>query len=244
MIQHLSARDLYVSPQFRPETVALARYVSSLQQPDPFKEGGPVAVLIEASLPQLYKDAELLAVRRTGENERSEYLILGGMGDGAAVNEVTARYFVLQEQIENLPLASIQISPTNYKFRYRGEVKTGNGSAYVYDITPRKRGPGLFKGQIWIEGGSGSELLVSGRLADAASMGSNIDFVRETQLDGVGYARITHLSFAVPLLGRGDLVITERPLTNQDNIQIPEGSPKRQSSPLHLPNVGSLQSHH
>ena len=85
---------------------------------------------------------------------------------------MTTRYFALQEQIENLPLAAVQISPTNYTFRYRGEVNTGNGTAFVYDITPRKRRPGLFKGQIWIEGGSGSEVLISGRLEDAASMGA------------------------------------------------------------------------
>ena len=79
-----------------------------------------------------------------------------------------ARYFALQEEIENLPLSSIQISPENYRFRLRGEVKTGIDSAYVYDITPRKRRPGLFKGQIWIEAGTGAEVLITGRLEGAA----------------------------------------------------------------------------
>ena len=74
MIQHLPASDLSVRSQSRPESVAFARYIASLEQPDPFTEGGPVAVLIESSLPHLYKDAQLLAIRRMGENERSEYV--------------------------------------------------------------------------------------------------------------------------------------------------------------------------
>ena len=238
MIQHLPASDLSLRSQSRPESVAFARYIASLEQPDPFTEGVPVAVLIESSLPHLYKDAELLAIRNTGENERSEYVILGIVGDGAAVGEVTTRYFALQKEIEDLPLSSIQISPENYTFRLLGEVKTGIGSAYVYDITPRKRRAGLFKGQIWIEAGTGAEVLVTGRLADPPSIGGSVDFVRETKLDGASYARVTHLSFAVPLLGRGELVVTERPLGSQDDIQLPQGSSKRESITLDLPDVG------
>jgi len=241
MIQHLPASNLLERSQSRPDSVAFARYIASLEQPDPFTEGGPVALLIESSLPHLYKGSELLAVRRMGENERSEYGIVGLVGDGAALDEVTMRYFALQKGIENLPLYSIQISPENYTFRLRGEVKTGIGSAYVYDITPRKRRPGLFKGQIWIEAGTGAEVLISGRLEDAPSIGSSVDFVRETKLDGPGYARVTHLSFTVPLLGRSELVVTERPLGNQDYIQMPQGSPKHESSTLNLPSAGLRQ---
>jgi hypothetical protein len=238
MIQHLPASDLLVRSQPRPESGAFARYVASLEQHDPFSGAGPVAVLIEASLPHFYKGAQLLAIRKMGENERSEYLIVGIEGDGAALDEVTTRYVALQEEIENLPLSSIQISPENYKFRLQGEVKTGIGSAYVYDISPRKHRPGLFKGQIWIEAGTGAEVLISGRIADAPSVGGSVDFVRETKLDGVGYARITHLSFAVPLLGRSELVVTERPLGRPDDIQLFQEPSTHESSVLNLPNVG------
>ena len=243
MIQHLPAGDLLEKPKSRPESVAFARYIASLQQHDPFTEVGPVAVLIEASLPHFYKDAQLLAVRRMGENERSEYGIVGLEGDGAALDEVTTRYFALQEEIEKLPSSSIQISPENYKFRLRGEVKTGIGSAYVYDITPRKRRRGLFKGQIWIEAGTGSEVLTSGHLEGVPSIGSSVDFVRETKLDGAGYARVTHLSFTVPLLGRSELVVTERPLGSQDDIQMPQAPLKHESSTLSLPSIGLRQVH-
>jgi hypothetical protein len=229
-IQHLTASELVVRSQSRPETIAFARYIASLEK-HPISEQ-PLAVMIEASLPQLYKDAQLLAIKKTGENERSEYLLLGIVGDGAAVDEVTTRYFALQQEIESLPASSVQISPENYKFRLRGEVKTGAGSAYVYDVTPRKRRPGLFKGQIWIEAGTGAEVLISGRLQGTSSIGGSIDFVRETSSDGAAYARVTHLTFIIPLLGRGELVVTERPLASQNEIQAPQEPSKRESSML------------
>ena len=243
IIPHLAASDFLQRPQSRPASVAFARYIASLEQHDPLTEAGPVAVLIEASLPRFYKDAQLLAIKRMGENERSEYLIAGLVGDGAALDEVTTRYFALQEEIEKPPSSSIRISPENYKFRLRGEVKTGIGSAYVYDITPRKRRRGLFKGQIWIEAGTGLEVLTSGHLEGAPSIGSSVDFVRETKLDGAGYTRVTHLSFTVPLLGRSELVVTERPLPSQDDIRMFQEPSKHESSTLNRPDIGLRQDH-
>ena len=234
MIQRLPASNLSLSSKSRPESLAFARYIESLQQPDPFTQAGPVGLLVESSLPHLYKEARLLAIRRMGENARSEYAIVGVVGDGSALDEVAIRYFALQEEIESLPISSMQISPENYTFRLLGQVKTGIGNAYVYDITPRKHRRGLFKGQIWIEAGTGAEVLISGRLEGATSIGSSVDFVRETRLDGPGYARVTHLTFTVPLLGRSELVVTERPLAGQDVIQMPQALPKQESSMLDL----------
>ena len=53
MIQHLPASDLLKRPQSRPESVAFARYIASLEEHDPYTEVGPVAVLIEASFATL-----------------------------------------------------------------------------------------------------------------------------------------------------------------------------------------------
>jgi len=223
MIRRLPADDLSVTPS--PQSVAFARYVGSLENRDPFTESGPVAVSVQASAPDLYKESALLAIRRTGDNQRSEYLIAGIEGDGAVVEQVTARYFKLQEEIDNLPKSSVLVTPENYKFRFRGEVKTGAGRAYVYDITPRKHRRGLFKGQIWIEADTGAELLVSGRFTDAPYKNESITFVRETKLDESGYVRVTHLSFAVPLLGRSELTIEERPLRIAE-LPMPQGSPR------------------
>jgi hypothetical protein len=224
--------DPLIRQQTSPQSVAFGRYITSLEYGSPFAESGPMEVLIEASVPALYKEAVLLGVRQTGSNERSELQVVGMGGDGAVAEEVIARYFTIEEQMEQLPRSSILISPENYKFQFRGQVKTGNGSAYVYDITPKKRRPGLFNGQIWIDAVTGAELLVSGRFTDAPSRTDSISFVRETNLDTSGYVRITHLSFAVPLLGRSELIVTERPLRSTFDAPSLQRSPQ-QRSPQH-----------
>ena len=81
---------------------------------------------------------ESSAIRQTGESERSEYRVLQIKGDATVTQEVIARYLALQEQSEDLPLSSVAITPANYTFRYMGEVGTGDTSAYVFRINPRK----------------------------------------------------------------------------------------------------------
>jgi hypothetical protein len=250
MMPPLSAgSELSIRQQPSPQSVAFGRYLASLEQGSPFAESGPIAVLIQASIPELYKESALLAVRQTGNNERSEFLILGMDGDGSVAEEVIARYFTIEEQMENLPRSSILITPENYRFQFRGQVKTGNGNAYIYDITPRKRRPGLLKGQIWIDAVTGAELLVSGHLTDTSSTSSSITFVREVTLDASGYTRVTHLTFDVRLLGRSELIVTERPLTSRFDVPALPGSPQHRSTLFNLPfpkysraaRVGSLK---
>ena len=232
VIQQVSAGgDLFIRQETSPQSVAFGRYIESLEDGSPFAESAPIAVLIEASIPALYKESVLLGVRQMGNNEQSEFVIVGMGGDGAVTEEVIARYFMIEEQMENLPRSKTVITPTNYKFKFRGQVKTGKGSAYVYDISPRKRRPGLFKGQIWIDAATGAELLASGHLTDAPST-SGITFVRETTLEASGYTRVTHLNFSVPLLGHGELIVTEHPLSATSDVPTLQGSPQRGSTSL------------
>jgi hypothetical protein len=112
------AADLSTRVLGPPQNLAFARYIASLQKRDPFTKSGPVLISIEASLPKLYKEAGLLAVREP-KNERGEYGLLQIEGDGTVTEEVIARYFALHQQIEKLRASSIAITPVNYNFVLR-----------------------------------------------------------------------------------------------------------------------------
>src|SRR5579864_3732794 len=88
-------------------SLAFARYIASVQERDPFTESGPVGVEIEASLPGLYKETRFLAIRQTGESERSEYRVLGIEGDAIVAQEVIARYLLVEAQLTDLPPSSV-----------------------------------------------------------------------------------------------------------------------------------------
>ena len=220
------AESLSVAGPNSPAGLALARYIASIQERDPFADSGPVGVEIDASLPGLYKKARLLAVRETGESERSEYRVLQIEGDAIVAQEVIARYFLMQEQLEDLPLSSVAITPENYKFRYRGEVGTGGALAYVYQITPKKKRDGLIQGQLWIDSGTGAAILQAGRFVKTPPLcPGKIDVVRNTELlDGNRRVRVTHVTIETPRAGRGELTITEMPLAKAEEEQHRFGS--------------------
>lgn len=194
-----SARDL-----------AFARFVASHGQRDSFGQTGRVALLIEASLPDLYKSAVLVALRTGGASHASGLQVVQLGGDGTVTEEVIERYLVLREQIEDLPPTSTAVTPFNYKFRYGGEVRTGGSTAYIYRITPKKRRPGLLAGSVWVDSSSGSEVLLSGRLTDERSTGGRVEVVRDTNLlNGFPFSRTTHVTFVIPRLGRAVVTVTE-----------------------------------
>jgi hypothetical protein len=195
--------------------LAFARYVATIRERDPFSEPGPVGVTIEASLPALYKETQLIAIRDVDESERSQYRVLKIEGDAIVAQEVIARYLLVQEQLEDLPSSGVAITPANYKFRYVGEVGTGIALAYKYEITPRKKRKGLFQGQIWIDSVTGAAILQAGRFVKMPSpLLGNVRFVREAEVtEGNTSIRVTHVTIETQHAGRGELTITEIPLT-------------------------------
>ena len=206
------------------EGLAFARYIASIQERDPFAESGPVLVEIEGSLPGLYKESRVLAIRLTGESERSEYQVLLVDGDATVTQEVIARYLAAQEQVEALPTSSVEITPANYKFRYMGAVGTGATSAYVYRITPRKNRAGLLRGQLWIDLTTGVEVLEAGHFVKTPPpFVRRIEVVRDTTLlNGSPSVRITHVTLETKTLGRGELTITECRLTSSASPSSPD----------------------
>ena len=212
------AESLTVPPPASSASLAFARYIASIHERDPFTESGFVGVRIEASLPDLYKGASLLAIRETGESERSEYRVLQAEGDAIVAQEVIARYLVVQQQLEDLPFSSVAITPANYKFRYKGAVGTGSAFAYVYQITPRKKRDGLLQGQMWIDSMTGEAILLAGRFVKAPPvLPGKIKMVRNTELmeDG-SRIRVTHITIETANAGHGELNIVEIPLSGRE----------------------------
>ena len=201
-----------------PRELAFARYIASHEDPDPLGKSGPVGVIVEASLPDLYKSALLCGVREQGKYGSNGFHILQIAGDGTVAEEVIGRYFDLREYTDALPLASVAITPDNYKFHFAGEVTTGGAVAYIYEVTPKKKRPGLITGRLWMDSGSGHEVLLTGTLPDVTNSGDWVNVVRETKMvNGRAYARVTHLAFQLPHLGRAEVVATEM-ILNPESI--------------------------
>jgi hypothetical protein len=213
--------------------MAFARYIETMQEPSPFTQSGPVAIEIAASLPGLYKESRLLAVRKTVESERYQYLVLQVEGDATVLEEVITPYLAVQDKIEDLPRSSVAITPANYRFHYVREVGKGASSAYVFRITPKKRRDGLIHGELWIDANTGIGTLQAGRLVKPPSTLAEIRVVRDTSLlNGVPSTRVTHVTIKTRV-GRGELSITESPLVGAE--EAPASPGRTPEAPLRSP---------
>jgi hypothetical protein len=171
-------------------------------------------VEVDASLPVLYKESSLLALRQASESERSEYQVLAVQGDATVRQELIAPYLAMEDLIEAMPVSAVAVTPANYKFRYVGEIGAGAASTYIFRITPRKKRDGLIEGELWIDSLTGVGVLQKGSFVKTpATPGARIQVVRDTRLlNGLPCVRITHVAIETRA-GHGELTITEYPLT-------------------------------
>ena len=160
----------------------------------------------------------MLAVRRA--SERSEYSAIQFNGDPTVKRHVIARYFAAEEQAEGLPYSAVAVTPANYKFRYDGSVEINGTTAYVFQITPRKKRAGLIRGQIWIDPVTGVAVHQAGRFVTQPSIFiRRIEVTRETNLRaGLPCTRFTHVAIETRLVGRAELTITERTMQADSEV--------------------------
>jgi len=197
-------------------SLAFARYTAGFAEMNPWRLE---TVEIDASLPRLAKSGKLRAIRRILPFGKPEYQVLEITGDSTIKQQVIVRYLAADIQAAGIPASSLAVTPANYRFRYKGEVHTGESVAYMFLITPRKKREGLINGELWLDGRTGAVVRQSGYLVKRPSIFvKRVDVTRETTLhDGTAETRVTHLSINTRLVGRAELTILERPFAGSSD---------------------------
>jgi hypothetical protein len=125
-------------------------------------------VEIHASVPQLKQQGRLRALRKISNVGKITYRILGFQGDNNVKKEVIARYLQAEQQSQSDP--AVLLTPANYKFKLKSR-QTQNGlDSYVFQVSPRKKRTGLFKGELWLDSRSYLPVLEKGRLVKNPSI--------------------------------------------------------------------------
>jgi len=161
-------------------SIIINRYLQAAEA-DSFSnaKNGPLEVEIEASVPKLNEHGHLKALRKISAVGKITYRVLGFQGDNTIKNQVIARY--LQAEQQGQDDKSLTLSPANYKFKLKGmKVADGGGNVYVFQVSPRKKRVGLFKGEVWLDTQSYLPVLEKGRLVKNPSVFfRQVDFQRE-----------------------------------------------------------------
>ena len=132
-------------------------------------DGASMEVDIQASVPNLKQTGRLHALRQISKVGRIRYRVLGFQGDNAVKNQVIGRYLEAEQQGQAKP--DLAITPANYKLKYKGErAVEGARQVYVFELAPRRKRVGLFKGEMWLDASSYLPVYEKGRFVKNPSI--------------------------------------------------------------------------
>jgi hypothetical protein len=151
-----------------PSGAIISKYLEA-SQIHPAEHGASMQVDIDASVPKLKEQGRLKALRKISKVGRVTYRVLGFQGDNTVKSQVIARYLEAEQQHRDNQ--KLSVTPANYKFKFRGEKVAQNGAnVYVFQVLPRAKRVGLFKGELWLDASNCLPVLEKGRLVKNPSI--------------------------------------------------------------------------
>jgi hypothetical protein len=137
--------------------------------------------IIRARLPDASQCGEYELREHYAAPRTLEFQSVRFTGDGFVKNNVITR--VLRSEANHLQkddtsLTAITIA--NYKFSYKGASQVGGRPLHVYQLRPRRKRVGLFKGRIYLDASTGSLVRAEGSMVKSPSFFiQKIDFVQD-----------------------------------------------------------------
>jgi hypothetical protein len=176
-------------------------------------------VEIEARLPKLKKQGRLHALRHISRLGRITYDAIVFEGDSSVKNNVIARYLAADTQSQASDLSPLAVTPANYKFKYKGQLDQDGRQVHVFQLTPRQKRVGLFKGELWLDAETCLPVRESGRLVKNPSIFlRRIEFVREFDIrEGVAIPRSLESTVETRLVGKAELSVRFRNVSLAEN---------------------------
>ncbi len=171
--------------------------------------GVTMAAVFAGSLPRMGKSATVSARRLIARDGHIDYEITARNGDTTVWKELILRY--INGEMENAAKdhSRIAVTPENYKFKYKGERERDGRTAHVFEVTPRKKRQGLFKGEVWIDADTALTVYETGRFVKSPSVFlKKVQFSREYAiLDGAAIPKTMQTMIETRFWGPAQLEI-------------------------------------
>jgi len=199
-------------PQMAPG-LALETYQQRVARQNADLVSYSATTLIHAQLPDTSQSGELELQRRYAAPHSLQFKAIHYTGDGFVKNNVITR--LLQSEADHVQkddTSLTAITPANYKFTHKGTRQMEGRMAHVYEVKPRKKRAGLFKGRIYLDACSGSLVRVEGSLVKAPSFFiKQIDFVQDyAEFGGFTFPVHIHSEARTRIIGRAIVDIEYR----------------------------------
>jgi hypothetical protein len=165
--------------------------------------------VIRAQLPDTSQSGEYEVQRHYLAPRTLEFKALRFTGDAFVKTNVIIR--LLQSEVDHVQKddpALNAISPANYKFSYKGTNQLDGRLMHVYQLKPRLKRAGLFKGRIYVDAYTGSLVRAEGKPVKSPSLFiKKIDFVQD-------YADIGPFTFPVHIHSEASARIVGRAIVD------------------------------
>lgn len=167
----------------------LDHYLSNTQAQQTSLRGLQMDMEIDASLPKLQKSGKLQALRSISKLGQITYQGLRFIGDQTIKNDVIVRYLTAEKQSQDI--SQMSLTPKNYKFKYKGMAERNEHLVHVFQVSPKKKMVGLFKGELWVDASTYLPVRESGRFVKNPSVFlKKIEFVRDYEIrDGLAFPK-------------------------------------------------------
>jgi len=184
-------------------------YCAAAQNQADASTASTMEVEINGALPKLSKTGKLRALRRISRLGRITYQVLGFEGDGTVKRDLIARYLTAEIGVQQDRKAAMAVTPDNYRFRFKGRAQLDGRAVYWFQVAPKHKAEGLFKGDLWIDTATYLKVRESGYLVKSPSLFvKRVAFTRKYEIrDGQAVPLRMESVVDTRLVGRAELTI-------------------------------------
>jgi hypothetical protein len=167
--------------------------------------------VVRAELPESSQHGEFDLERHYTAPRTLAFKVVQFTGDAFVKSNVITR--LLQSEVDHVQKDDptlTAISTANYKFSYKATPMIQGRMMHVYQVKPRKKRVGLFKGRIYLDAYTGSLVYATGTLGKSPSFFiKKVDFVQE-------YADFGPFTFPVHMHTEADTRLIGRAIVDVD----------------------------
>lgn len=198
----------------------ISKYLETAQRHEHALRGVSMQVEISATVPKLKEKGSLRALRQISKVGQITYRVLGFQGDSTVKSQVIGRYLEAEKQGQGD--GKLDITPDNYKFKFKGKWRFDAKDAYLFQLSPRTKRVGLFKGEIWLDAATYLPIYEKGRLVKNPSIFfKKVVFERAFTIEnGVPVPRYMVSSIDTRVIGKVEITIN---YSNLAQIAGPDG---------------------
>jgi hypothetical protein len=209
----------------------ISKYLEATQSHEHALRGVSMQVDISATVPKLKEKGRLRALRQISKVGQITYRVLGFQGDTTVKSQVIARYLEAEKQGQGD--GKLDITPANYKFKFKGKWQFDGKEAYLFQLSPRKKRVGLFKGELWLDAATYLPIYEKGRLVKNPSIFfKKVVFERAFTIEnGVAVPRYMVSAIDTRVIGKVQITI------NYSNLEQNAGPDGGQAQSAALPGV-------